>query len=146
MSVRTSRARCWSTSACPTVRFCVAVGHTGAIDFGYYPVVLVYHGQKGRWQHVSLFPGKVFQHRTLNYGGVSCSAAYACMVVGTYNTPGASKSQAISTRFRQHWRIVRISTPAGYDVSVGGVSCIDPSCVPVGLYDSDSGSFIERLG
>jgi hypothetical protein len=121
--------------SCPTVRFCVAVGHIGAIDFGYYPVVLVYHGQKGRWQHVPLFPGKVFQHRTLSYGGVSCSAAYACMVVGTYNPPGAAKSQVFSTRFRQHWRIVRISTPARYDVSVGGVSCVDPThCVVVGQY------------
>jgi hypothetical protein len=121
--------------SCATVRFCVAVGHTGALAAAYYPVVLVYHGQKGRWQHVPLFPGKVFQHRSLRYGGVSCSVAYACMVIGTYNPPGTLRGQVFSTRFRQHWRIVHMSTPARYDVSVGGVSCTAPTqCVTVGQY------------
>jgi hypothetical protein len=64
------------------------------------------------------------------------------MVVGTYNPPGPPMGLAFSARLRQHWRIVPISTPAGYEVTVGGVSCTAPNrCVAVGQYGLPGAAF-----
>jgi hypothetical protein len=122
--------------SCASHRFCVTAGHTGALESTYYPVVLVYHGQAGRWRHVPLFPGKVFQARSMRYGGLSCASAFHCMVVGTYTPPGPPHTIAFSARYAQGWRIVDMSPPAkGVDVTIGGVSCTTPThCVLVGQY------------
>lgn len=129
--------------SCATVTFCATVGHTGALDFAYYPVALIYHGQTGRWIHVPLFPGQVFMHRTLRFGGVSCAVANACMAVGTYNPPGPPANYAFSARYREHWRIVKmLVAPGSDDVTVGGVSCVAATdCWAVGQYGQHGPTF-----
>jgi len=133
--------------SCPETSSCVAVG-SGTEEAGEHPVPLMERWNGSTWGKDVLPHSASAEYRS---GGVACTTASACMVVGeTYEKVGGEfQNRPFALRLNAgSWKTVSMPLPtSAVNGGLSGVHCASASmCVAVGWYETATSTrgLIER--
>ena len=130
--------------ACPTTRFCLAIGLAGTGRISHDTAYTWTNGTT--WRQITV--PHPFRARTSELGGLACFNAFNCMAVGNY-TNASGRFLPFAARWRSgRWTI--LSTPAVRGqrfTAFNGISCpAATSCVAVGnTEDNTRGRFFHAF-
>jgi hypothetical protein len=118
--------------ACPTSKFCLAVGDAGTSANHYHDTAYTWVNRTS-WRQISV-PGPTGSRNSGLYG-LACSDAAHCMAVGNYTSATGHYLPFAADWTSGHWRILALPAIAGQaQVIPEGVSCPTANeCVAVGF-------------